>query len=1821
MSDPHNSTTVQPEDLPGEVEKRKLWFYECQLRWLNLDAFRGITELDAVNTAKDPFPDKRINIIAEPLSTGSFPGGMIGGKMKNLGPVYLDDQEPVWTPDEGARRHAWEGTFIGRVNNWLGYKSAPRLAAKLAGLRQKYEQSPFSSLIDLDPDLITHVRKDPGGDAGKMGRAVSRAMLADAKPWLIPELYNSKNIDSRPIKDWIGNLDDFIHNFESDLTIAVGGTPGQPVPGDPLDGDAYRTWIKFLIEASSTRDGGESLKAKLLTEITNPADKSTSFARYDQNDINIQTAGFPMAPVTKFPFCDRVTYWTGVLKNSLGEVYVSKPNADMGLCLIMRTLYLLGTLPATLGSDADLIWRKRSAPGDNFSAYFAKRSEDPTLKDNEDLRKRFQSVQAKLQVILEETASHPRAAAATFSPLAQEVARQAIHAFKFWMDETPRVKDNAKLLQARDQTGIVSNDKEKKAEMEYWSENHYIMFASSEFLAGQLWESDTFQPCKEFLDPNDKSNIRTGKDRKERGKARVLKWLNNRLMFGWTEFNSSGYYREHLWALLNLADFSLDREVREKAKLAVDLMLFDVARFLHKGTMGAAGGRSQFKSKGCGWDNALCDVVEILFGSRGIFSDDDSQIGMSLATSTYKPPEVLLEIGSNPPATSFTDRSRVSVTFEEAPKYGIGYSKQSDQKDSVMQGYAPKRAQHYQFLDSVNREITRTHSGYGVTEDNTVFWWATSAFYNKQVVRNTFNAVNTFGLQECQIFHGALPTLIKLVSGYEKLKHRALLGGIVGTVFGAIGTAAGALVGVAEGLAEDVGEVIFKDDSVLRGLEEAASDDLSVLLEGSTRTRANILSFRNRDIMLSSIQNFRAGQLNLQSSVCQASINPAVNVFITAGLEDIDISNLDAGIGGGLLGAALGTALSVATGGAGGVLIAGLGVIGAAVGVGVNEGFATHQNLLVDHDDGPGWWTGNWALPMIVQHGSAAILAYDFHTIQNLLAKSGSHTWFPKVGFDRVDQMRTSAYDDANFPLLDIGDIGPKGFWLFGKMIQPATAGSGNRSEAYIGVFSNQRPKWQDQDSDFYKEQIKETARKPIKDKQGAIGAKLDDLEDSPIGSIGRDTIKSAVDQAVGSTFQDNIDRNVWLKAAKDALAKVTDILVQDNLSTANDLAALEIDLRNMQRVWPDPLPQDYFADRDWYVEGKNVWIIQVGSQEEFGDFHNFKDRVSSARVHLDDAGDLECSYDIPSPGGSSERLTLAYGDGGRFSLNGSPFQTDLYPRFENPFIRGGKVEWGQREYVIEYRGKSLLHDFSKFDDQVIRVEQPAPAEDEQNLVKALVIFFKTEDENMDAFTVATADVTIGCTQVTKAQVVAAGPSGENTIHDAEWIFFDSPASRQPDMSIVLTHPPSSKGDSTPHWKMSFSLFALMGDRVVRSCSLSGTYFDFVDDKRTTDPFPFTITLLEWREWEAIPDGKTPVFWMLARHPGFAVAHYDYNDLLAIDPAGQLWHRRLKPCPAEETGWFAVTQGGGSGPNFAQPFFAAAVSWLPTALILAVQSQGTLFLSSPAPSGEWTNGWKRIDVWTFPDLIFGIPDTSGAPIPVALSPLSVVAGIASTQPFGGAELTILGADGNFYSRTTLLPDDTGAWRKIDVTGFTALSGAEFVVTGDFLLALASDRSLWAAVVDHGGNHSSPAWEKVSPADFAVGRFAATSLQGSCQIVAATTFGTTRAATYRSGSPTAWVAVDLPNVAPAPGSPLASAAPAAAQARFFAIGADNKVYSIDWDSSTDWTPGQAWSEVAPNGKGIEARLPGAGIAAVSRVSGLVEVFTQSKDGSLVKAWWS
>ncbi|MEV5839335.1 hypothetical protein [Nocardia sp. NPDC052112] len=1737
--------------LRAELEKRRRWFFETQLRRLNLQTFRDIE-----HETKDPDRQRLLSLISEPVSPAQ-PESVPGHPEFRRARVYLDSHEPVWTADEQVRRKAFAGTLIGKNGDWLDFREPRRLIERLETLATTFEEDRFTSahepsaLGDYRRKPATFVPELPNWVPGQMfdplkgeepkdgedqvtdgrGQAISRAFVAQEKPWLLPELYHPAHRDPQAFaktgaSEWLADLEKFITDFEAELRIVLGDSAAQKFTfaDDDFGKEIYRQEINRALRSMTTGDAADRVKAQFLSSVDILDDRRVPVPHY-RFGVRVETAGYKLDDIEKFPHSEMAKYWLRVVKHGLREVYANKENSDMGLCHLIRILYLFGTIPAKVASDEALRWRKRPELPPDFGEFFRKRAAEQAFIDDPGLLSRLNTARDKLSVILHESAAVPGSAAITFSPIAQEVLRQGIRHYKFWLDEPARAMKNSFFQKVRTDLGY-----EAESEMEYWSENHYIMFASSEYLAGQLWESDTFD-VRDFADGRPDSGARSGKERKERGRARVLRWLNHRLLMGWTEFNSSGYYREHLWSLLNLIDFALDPEVREKATLATDLLLFDVARFMHKGAMGAVGGRSQFSSKMTGRDNALSDAIELLFGTRGLWFDDDSEIGAAMATSTYRIPEVLLEIACNPPKSAVMDRSRVSITFDEAYKYGIWFSQENDKDtfDSHREGYAPKLKKYLPFVDKVDTDIERTHPGYSRRDDNIVFWWGTSAFLNKQVTRGTLACVDKFDLGQSGVFK-QLATVVGTL--LPKVKGGSIFGVIGGLVGGVYGFLAGAVLGA----------ILQMDDA------EDIADDLSIFLEGSTRTRANILTYRNPDIMLSSIQNFRAGQMNIQSNVNQATVNGTLNVFSTSGLVNLDVSPV----------------LAAAVGALGGALVAGPpgAIVGGVAAVALNESQLTGSRIFrtsSDGVDGLDWWTGYFALPMVVQHGPAAIIAYDFHDVQNDIADCGSHVYFPKVGFDRVDEVRCSAYDDANSPLFENFDVfhyGPKGFWLFGKYThQDPGVPAADRSEAYIGVFSNQHPTWlslQEDEVDVYNQAVDEVARKPIGDLVRAIAQEQD----------------------------------------------------------AEKREALLTKLRELQRIWPDPLPRDYFADRDWHHDGKNIWIVQVGNKTEFGDYETFKQRVSSARVHLDDFNDMECHYHMPMPDGSSKVLALKYEEQ-EFHYGNAPLQTDLYPRFENDFVRGGRVEWGQRSYVIEYRGQSLLHNLHDFDHPV-RSEQAPVLPSDADKVLGLVVFVRTKDEDMDEKTLGTATVGIGCTTVTEHQIIAVGPVDDDNAHDTEWIFFDSgPVAAAPDLTIDVGHRAFSDGDNEADWNMGFSLQALMGDHTLRDVTLNWDSSDFDEDVRNTGPLPFAIRTDRWRAWEPVPDSHVRGKVVLGAQGEREQFYYDHSDLFYTTPNEPLRHRRLDPCLTAAPRWTEIPSEHG-GPQFTPACSVGAVSRLPGHLIAAVLDEGKLFLSSIIDKdGTW-------DPWTPEEVGFG------AAVPLA-TPGTLFAGPAQGS-LEGVELLVPGADGHLYihfdrrSRLSFdLPQGQTAryWHQLVVDKFALRADGDIATTVDRVFVLATDGALWATPIIRAELiPPTPSWTKVS--DRQSFRTFTVATDGTrTRVLATTAGGDVWDCTLDPGQPPQWAQLSRPGGAQLPAQVgVACAVPEPGRLDIFTVAADGTAFTSSWTEPTQW---QAWTPIVEGEQGFRAapRTP----LLLHRVKRQVELLIRTDADDLTRTWWS
>lgn len=195
---------------------------------------------------------------------------------------------------------------------------------------------------------------------------------------------------------------------------------------------------------------------------------------------------------------------------------------------------------------------------------------------------------------------------------------QTVLAFKYWLDE-PGIDD-----------------------MCYWSENHQVLFATCEYLAGQLFPDHIF--------PNLGVN---GRRRRERGRARLLAWLDDRFRHGFIEWLSNTYYEEDVAALSVLIDHAEDSDLVARATVVLDLLMLDMALHRFGGRFVASAGRAYEHQK---IDPAYADVNDILdnaFGT-GIRPDLSRVSAVFVLRDRYRVPETIRRIAAAPEAFTVT---------------------------------------------------------------------------------------------------------------------------------------------------------------------------------------------------------------------------------------------------------------------------------------------------------------------------------------------------------------------------------------------------------------------------------------------------------------------------------------------------------------------------------------------------------------------------------------------------------------------------------------------------------------------------------------------------------------------------------------------------------------------------------------------------------------------------------------------------------------------------------------------------------------------------------------------------------------------------------------------------------------------------------------------------------------------------------------------------------------------------------------------------------------------------------------------------------------
>jgi len=165
----------------------------------------------------------------------------------------------------------------------------------------------------------------------------------------------------------------------------------------------------------------------------------------------------------------------------------------------------------------------------------------------------------------------------------------------------------------------------------YWSENHQILFASAEYLIGQLYPESIFP-----------SSGLTGKQHMEKAGQRALDWFEMRWKYGFIEYNSEVYYTEDIGALMNLIDFAKNEELVRKAEICMDLLFYDMAVQNIHSMMISTSGRAYQSQRTGGPHKTVGGMTRYYFGD-----EQEKGPGMTYGmtkNTKYQLPPVLKEI-------------------------------------------------------------------------------------------------------------------------------------------------------------------------------------------------------------------------------------------------------------------------------------------------------------------------------------------------------------------------------------------------------------------------------------------------------------------------------------------------------------------------------------------------------------------------------------------------------------------------------------------------------------------------------------------------------------------------------------------------------------------------------------------------------------------------------------------------------------------------------------------------------------------------------------------------------------------------------------------------------------------------------------------------------------------------------------------------------------------------------------------------------------------------------------------------------------------------
>ncbi len=245
----------------------------------------------------------------------------------------------------------------------------------------------------------------------------------------------------------------------------------------------------------------------------------------------------------------------------------------------------------------------------------------------------------------------------------------------------------------------------------FWSENHRVIVAVDEYLAGLAMPDRVFEITG-----------LTGAQHAARARPVILEWIDERARFGFAEWHSNVYMLKNITPLLTLVELCDDEELIRLGSAALDLCLADIALHLQRGAYGATRGRTYKKDKMSSLDEATWSTAKLLFDdtTEGYTSRADTGATYFCGAQRYRMPEVLARIARSDEVS--TSRERHGLPIDPHEPYTPN----------------PQAPYGYDYDD----------------EENLPLWWSLGALTSWQVVPTTLRAADRYRLWETDLFSG-----------------------------------------------------------------------------------------------------------------------------------------------------------------------------------------------------------------------------------------------------------------------------------------------------------------------------------------------------------------------------------------------------------------------------------------------------------------------------------------------------------------------------------------------------------------------------------------------------------------------------------------------------------------------------------------------------------------------------------------------------------------------------------------------------------------------------------------------------------------------------------------------------------------------------------------------------------------------------------------------------------------------------------------------------------------------------------------------------------